>query len=56
MIGGLQLALKKLDYRVTVDSDCGPETCRAVMGFRTHAGTVTDGITGAQTEAQLKRD
>jgi murein L,D-transpeptidase YcbB/YkuD len=52
-ISDLQQALKMLGYRITVDSDYGPETRQVVTSFQMHAGILADGIAGSQTEAKL---
>jgi GH24 family phage-related lysozyme (muramidase) len=55
-IGGLQAALRRLGYPITVDGDYGPETRQAVSSFQMHSGIVADGVCGPQTEAELRKE
>ncbi len=53
---GLQMALKSLGYRVTVDGVDGPETEGAVKAFQAHNGALdVDGDAGPFTRAAIRK-
>jgi len=50
----LQYLLNTYGFKLTVDSDFGPKTKRAVMEFQAENGAVVDGIVGPHTWALLQ--